>query len=491
MASGGSDKDLVLKDKTNSSKPKTIRHRIHRSAVRPFFCCGSQLSLNSITEVKACNIEADPADDDYEEVCNEGDDLLGMKTLHIDTAVTAHNLPPARDKPARKRISKVPGKKIGSMADKRRNKFWTLKSKGKMQISKGTHFRSASDLQSARKEETKCVCMSYKRSNSDSDQDYGENEHIHSINALVANDPVTVRNGTGGRQETASLPVVNLDELYPINDIDEERIRQRRREMEQGVDIENVWVYRKENDSATAISGHSRFSSFPNGAEGSLGQYPSYGAMGLLSDQQSLGITASCGSLASSQTCPWVLQNPGGSHPQHIHTQVDYIHYLVPDLDKIVNSSFYWGVMDRYQAEKVIENKPEGTFLLRDSAQEEFLFSVSFRRYGRSLHARIEQWNHNFSFDSRDPGVYATNSVCGLIDHYKDPSCCMFFEPMLTLPLHRTFPFSLQHLARATICSRTTYDGISLLSLPRALKEYLRVYHYKQKVRVRRFDNTA
>lgn len=52
--------------------------------------------------------------------------------------------------------------------------------------------------------------------------------------------------------------------------------------------------------------------------------------------------------------------------------------------------------MDRYEAERLLENKPEGTFLLRDSAQEEFLFSVSFRKYGRSLHARIEQFNHKF-----------------------------------------------------------------------------------------------
>lgn len=49
-----------------------------------------------------------------------------------------------------------------------------------------------------------------------------------------------------------------------------------------------------------------------------------------------------------------------------------------------------------------------GTFLLRDSAQEEFLFSVSFRKYGRSLHARIEQFNHKFSFDCHDPGVFTS-----------------------------------------------------------------------------------
>lgn len=170
--------------------------------------------------------------------------------------------------------------------------------------------------------------------------------------------------------------------------------------------------------------------------------------------------------------------------------------------------------MDRYEAERLLEDKQEGTFLLRDSAQEEFLFSVSFRKYGRSLHARIEQWNHKFSFDSHDPGVYASETVrnktrysmkmvvneslsnvryvffqvCGLIEHYKDPSCGMFFEPMLTIPLHRNFAFPLQHLCRAVITTRTTYDGINKLQLPKTLKSYLKEYHYKQRVRVRRLD---
>nr|XP_023024843.1 suppressor of cytokine signaling 5 [Leptinotarsa decemlineata]XP_023024844.1 suppressor of cytokine signaling 5 [Leptinotarsa decemlineata]XP_023024845.1 suppressor of cytokine signaling 5 [Leptinotarsa decemlineata]XP_023024846.1 suppressor of cytokine signaling 5 [Leptinotarsa decemlineata] len=171
------------------------------------------------------------------------------------------------------------------------------------------------------------------------------------------------------------------------------------------------------------------------------------------------------------------------------HTQVDFIHCLVPDLLTITNCSFYWGKMDRYEAERLLDGKPEGTFLLRDSAQEEFLFSVSFRKYGRSLHARIEQWNHKFSFDSHDPGVYTSDTVYGLIEHYKDPSSCMFFEPLLTWPLHRKFTFSLQHLARASIVSRLTYDNINHLQLPKTLKTYLKEYHYRQKVRVERFDD--
>ncbi|XP_059841731.1 suppressor of cytokine signaling 5a [Hypanus sabinus] len=171
--------------------------------------------------------------------------------------------------------------------------------------------------------------------------------------------------------------------------------------------------------------------------------------------------------------------------PWKVHTQIDYIHCLVPDLLQITSNPCYWGVMDRYEAEALLDGKPEGTFLLRDSAQEDYLFSVSFRRYNRSLHARIEQWNHNFSFDAHDPCVFHSSTVTGLLEHYKDPSSCMFFEPLLTVPLTRTLPFSLQYICRAAICCCTTYDGIDALPLPPPLQEYLKEYHYKQKVRVR------
>lgn len=185
-----------------------------------------------------------------------------------------------------------------------------------------------------------------------------------------------------------------------------------------------------------------------------------------------------------------LVRGPLSQHalPAKVHTQVDYIHCLVPDLQKITACSFYWGKMDRYEAERLLDNKPEGTFLLRDSAQEEHLFSVSFRKYGRSLHARIEHYQHRFSFDSHDPAVFAAPTVTALIEHYKDPACVMFFEPTLTAPLPRNKPFSLQQLTRAVIVSHTTYDGVEQLPLPPRLRLYLKEYHYRQRVRVRRLE---
>lgn len=99
-----------------------------------------------------------------------------------------------------------------------------------------------------------------------------------------------------------------------------------------------------------------------------------------------------------------------------------------------------------------------GTFLLRDSAQEEHLFSVSFRKYGRSLHARIEHYQHRFSFDSHDPAVFAANTVTGLIEHYK--VVFLFFS--LFLRRVRRYPFFIY----SKFFFAKTHTGNQVLSFP-------------------------
>lgn len=208
--------------------------------------------------------------------------------------------------------------------------------------------------------------------------------------------------------------------------------------------------------------------------------------------QQSVQATRNCrlrflfaSDIAAEQPEPatrTLLQMPK-DEPYIVHTSVHYTNCLVPRLDLIIDSSYYWGIMDRYEAEALLDNKPEGTFLLRDSAQSEYLFSVSFRRYKRTLHARIEQKNHRFSFDFSDPSIYSANTITKLISYYKDPTKCLFFEPQLSVPLPRNFVFSLQHLCRARIASLTTYDGVEKLNLPVSLKNFIKEYHYKHPVK--------
>lgn len=307
---------------------------------------------------------------------------------------------------------------------------------------------------------------------------------------------------------SSSVLLDAFDGVHPSPEDEEERLRERRRlSIEEGVDPPpNARIHTLEATMQRSTLFKLGPKMAPCSGEGP-GEVKSSGAIGtsalpgiIAQVGASMGIPsqpADFDSEEDSTTLCLQARRPrqrhasGDGHPSRqpgpwkVHTQIDFIHCLVPDLLAITALSCYWGVMDRYQAEALLDGRPEGTFLLRDSAQEDYLFSVSFRRYNRSLHARIEQWNHNFSFDAHDPCVFHSSTVTGLLEHYKDPSACMFFEPLLTAPLYRTFPFRLQHLARAAICTQTTYDGIGALPLPPAMQDFLKEYHYKQKVRVR------
>lgn len=390
---------------------------------------------------------------------------------HIDNATTS-----SIDKP-KTRFRKKRSHDTNSSSKKRKN-HWVLKFNcARLKSGSSNSGCSEPDIPDPSQETESCICTGYRRTESQvlnpDDPLSGlpvfiPKQHLEqlqlekrqSTKSLVDAEPESEAATDTASTDTASPsaePVIDLakfnPEDYPIEDCDERARLERAREIAEGVDpppgfspkhqIELVCHSDLNLDNLTALF------------------------------QSALSLSA----LSQIDV------------PKSVHTQIDYIHCLVPDLLQITSCSFYWGKMDRYEAEKLLENKPEGTFLLRDSAQEEYLFSVSFRKYSRSLHARIEQWNHRFSFDSHDPGVFASNTVCGLIEHYKDPACCMFFEPMLTIPLHRNFPFSLQHLCRAVICDHLDYDSISYLKLPKTLKTYLKEYHYKQRVRVRKFES--
>ncbi|XP_075464347.1 suppressor of cytokine signaling 4-like [Ascaphus truei] len=154
-----------------------------------------------------------------------------------------------------------------------------------------------------------------------------------------------------------------------------------------------------------------------------------------------------------------------------------FMHPLVPDLLAVTRMPCYWGALDQHQAELLLQGCPDGSFLLRNSSQDGCAFSVTFRRRGRSRHARVQYRDQCFSFHW---GSFRAPSVRSLLEHYNDPTSCTFFEPLLSQPRIRNFPLSLQELCRASLNTCITYEGIGQLPLPRAMKEYLWECHYKE-----------
>ncbi|BFZ07136.1 hypothetical protein BsWGS_10175 [Bradybaena similaris] len=421
--------------------------RGQRSAVRPFFCCGSELSLVSL--VDGMDIKDNSKGTNLEVSCNsvsaeEESASYSSLSRKGSSSNAAHCSSESRHALVRRKLKDKHGakKKSWSLHFRRRwNPRWRV---SQPQHSSVHRFDRSSHIMSG----------TYQRSGSPG------------LNQM----PLRPRSLSSSSQIINLSNLQDFDRLYPVNDVDTDRIKDRVEEMRAGIEIDSLSLTRSYRQLQARIS----LGSFSSDSALPSPETPTDFA-GLIPFQWQ-------GSRNSSSS------NVGLPGSPRIHTQVDFIHCLVPDLVRILNCPFYWGVMDRYEAERLLDSKPEGTFLLRDSAQEDFLFSVSFRRYNRSLHARVEQWNHRFSFDAHDSTVFSAPTVCELMEHYKDPCCCMFFEPMLTRPLPRNFPFSLQHMCRAVICDHIVYDQIRCLPLPNSLKQFLQIYHYKQKVRVRRFD---
>lgn len=83
---------------------------------------------------------------------------------------------------------------------------------------------------------------------------------------------------------------------------------------------------------------------------------------------------------------------------------------IIAEVDKqLTTYSWYWGNISRRDAENLLRGKDEGTFLVRDSSDKHFLYSLSFRSSGKTMHTRIEYCNKVFCFFSNDTNGSRSN----------------------------------------------------------------------------------
>ena len=164
---------------------------------------------------------------------------------------------------------------------------------------------------------------------------------------------------------------------------------------------------------------------------------------------------------------------------------------LTDELFRLSKFGWYWGPITRVEAEEKLSSQPDGAFLVRDSSDERYLLSLSFRSYGRTLHTRIEHCNGVFSFYAQ-PECEGYKSVVSLIHHsMTDSQTGVFcysrartpgapsFPVRLTKPVSRfTHVRSLQYLCRFVIRQNTRYDHIQKLPLPTSIKGWLEQNQY-------------
>ncbi|KAL3048691.1 hypothetical protein OYC64_007281 [Pagothenia borchgrevinki] len=160
------------------------------------------------------------------------------------------------------------------------------------------------------------------------------------------------------------------------------------------------------------------------------------------------------------------------------------------------NTGWYWGGLTANEAKEILQETSEGTFLLRDSSQSDFLFTISAMTSAGPTNLRIEFKHGKFKLDSVllvRPRLRTFDSVVHLVQHYitlsrsgdraarsssstvNSSSSSSSVQLLLTRPAYTALP-PLQHLCRLAINSRTRQ--VQDLPLPNRLKDYLRDYSY-------------
>lgn len=159
------------------------------------------------------------------------------------------------------------------------------------------------------------------------------------------------------------------------------------------------------------------------------------------------------------------------------------------------NTGWYWGSLTANEAKEILQDTSEGTFLLRDSSQQDYLFTISAMTSAGPTNLRIEYKHGKFKLDSvvlLRPKLKQFDSVVHLVEHYvqlsrtgstkalpgpqpKTPPPNGTVQLLLTTPVYTATP-TLQHLCRISI-NRATRQ-VQDLPLPSRLKDYLTEYTY-------------
>ena len=161
---------------------------------------------------------------------------------------------------------------------------------------------------------------------------------------------------------------------------------------------------------------------------------------------------------------------------------------LKESVEKLSNYGWYWGPLNRYEADEKLRGKPDGSFLVRDSFHEFHLYSVSFRAKGLTLHTRIKYDNGWFGFLTPKGLEPKSNSVVTLIKRsirISQRGTLCFTHGSITwpsYPIRFLLPVSrfedlpsLQHLCRFIIRQNSRSDKLQELPLPPKLIRYLSV----------------
>ncbi|XP_052746580.1 uncharacterized protein LOC112053529 isoform X1 [Bicyclus anynana] len=186
---------------------------------------------------------------------------------------------------------------------------------------------------------------------------------------------------------------------------------------------------------------------------------------------------------------PPLPQSPHPSNSRRSANEEDTIMDFATSIQKVKDYGWYWGPISVEAAEKLLSNEPDGSFIVRDSSDDHYIFTLTFKLNGLR-HVRIEHDQGNFCFGGCT--MFKAQTIVEFIENAVETSRSgryLFFlnlRPVLgPVRVQLLYPVSrfkrvqsLQHMCRFVILKYVRRDLISSLPLPRRLLDYLSTTHY-------------
>jgi len=159
-------------------------------------------------------------------------------------------------------------------------------------------------------------------------------------------------------------------------------------------------------------------------------------------------------------------------------------------LQRLKEVGWYWGPLSWIDAERLLKDKQDYSFIVRDSSHRHYFLAITFKSQGNIHHTRIEHSNNSFSFYHGTSRSQCTSTdvvefIENTIEHSKSGQFMFFIrsnipgQPMtpvrLLYPVSRLASMSsLKHIVRFVIHRQIRRDRIDELDLPDRLKRFLK-----------------
>ncbi|CAF1508698.1 unnamed protein product [Rotaria magnacalcarata] len=159
-------------------------------------------------------------------------------------------------------------------------------------------------------------------------------------------------------------------------------------------------------------------------------------------------------------------------------------------LQRLKEVGWYWGPLSWIDAERLLKDKQDYSFIVRDSNHRHYFLAVTFKSQGNIHHTRIEHSNNSFGFYRSTTKSQCTSSdvvefIENIIQHSQSGQFMFFIrsnvpgQPMtpvrLLYPVSRhAYMTSLKHITRFVIHRQISRDRIDDLDLPLRLQTFLK-----------------